>query len=128
MNPQGDIRELLQGELPKPDEIEVPAADVDEIRTWPRARRRAWYRDRAKRRIEGARQAMTGREVAALRRAFEHELAASRVDYPRHLLMADFDRACVRAANEIEIGMPCSRPGCVERHWPGDVVSHQAEP
>lgn len=49
MNPYGTIREFAIGEQPKPDEIEIPAADVDEIRSWPRARRRAWYRDQAKR-------------------------------------------------------------------------------
>lgn len=48
MNPQGDIREIPPLEQPKPDEIEIPAADVDEIRRWPRARRRAWYREQAK--------------------------------------------------------------------------------
>jgi len=24
-------------------------------------------------------------------------------------------------------GIPCQRPGCTERHFPGDIVTHQAE-
>jgi hypothetical protein len=48
MNSNGTIRELQLFEQPKPDEILIPPADVDEVRSWPRARRRAWYRDQAK--------------------------------------------------------------------------------
>lgn len=48
MNPNGDIRELQITESPRPNEILVPAADVNEIKSWPRARRRAWYREQAK--------------------------------------------------------------------------------
>jgi hypothetical protein len=41
---------------------------------------------------------MTTTEVRDLRAAFEWEAARARVDYPQHLLMAVFDRACVTAA------------------------------
>lgn len=55
MNSNGDIREIPIHEQPRPDEIIVPAASVGEIRTWPRARRRAWYRKEAKRLAAAAR-------------------------------------------------------------------------
>lgn len=48
MNPNGDIRELQLTESPRPNEILVPEPLVDEIRSWPRARQRAWYREQAK--------------------------------------------------------------------------------
>lgn len=56
MDPTGNLRQLRELEQPRPNEIEVPAAQLADVQAMTRQQRRAWYRAEAKRLEEEARQ------------------------------------------------------------------------